>query len=165
MGKQLQLRKRRIMEAPFKRGNISEALVLARYLKAGFMVSTPFGVGAPYDMIVDTGAALLRVQVKTGRLRDGTIEFETRRARSRIVRNGYEENEVDYFVICCSSVEEIYALKAEGGVCGRLRLKPTGNSQQMFVRWAEDYLFEKHVEELKALVPPVAVLEEKEWVV
>jgi len=77
------------MEAPFKRGNISEAIVLARYLKAGFMVSTPFGVGAPYDMVVDTGASLFRVQVKTGRLRNGVIEFETRRARSRTMRNGY----------------------------------------------------------------------------
>src|SRR5215213_4740473 len=153
------------MEAPFKRGNISEALVLARYLKAGFMVSTPFGVGAPYDMIVDTGAALLRVQVKTGRLRNGTIEFETRRARSRTLRDGYKDNEVDYFVICCSGVEETYALKAEGGVCGKLRLKPTGNNQQMFVRWAEDYLFEKYVEELKAFVPPLAVPEGKDWVV
>ena len=153
------------MEAPFKRGNISEAVVLAGYLKAGFLVSTPFGVGAPYDMIVDTGAALLRVQVKTGRVRNGTIEFETRRARSRTMRNGYKENEVDYFVICCSGVEEIYALKAEGGVCGKLRLRPTGNNQQMFVRWAEDYLFEKHVEELKAFVPTLTTPEGKEWAV
>ena len=31
----------------------------------------------------------------------------------------------------------------------------------MFVRWAEDYLFEKHVEALKASVPRLAVLEPK----
>ena len=36
------------MEAPFKRGNISESIALTRYLEAGFMVATPFGVGAPY---------------------------------------------------------------------------------------------------------------------
>ena len=153
------------MEAPFKRGNISEAIVMARYLKAGFMVSTPFGVGAPYDMVVDTGAALFRVQVKTGRLRNGVIEFETRRARSRTMRNGYKENEVDYFIIYCSELDETYALKAEGGVCGKLRLRPTGNNQQMFVRWAEDYLFENHIEALKTSVPRLAVLENKEWVV
>jgi len=49
------------MEAPFKRGNISESVVLTRYLKAGFMVSVPFGVGVPYDMVVDSGTALFRV--------------------------------------------------------------------------------------------------------
>jgi hypothetical protein len=61
---------------------------------------------------------------------------------------------VDYSVIRCSGAEENYALKAAGGACGKQRLRPTGNDQQMFVRWAEDYLFEKHVEELKAFVPP-----------
>lgn len=95
------------MEAPFKRGNISESIALTRYLEAGFMVATPFGVGAPYDLIVDTGAALLRIQVKTGRLRNGVVEFETRRMRSRTTRKGYKENEVDYFVICCPELNKV----------------------------------------------------------
>ncbi|MBC7933039.1 MAG: hypothetical protein H7Z38_20955 [Rubrivivax sp.] len=153
------------MEAPFKRGNISESKVLTHYLKAGFMVSIPFGVGTPYDMVVDSGAALLRVQVKTGRLRNGVIEFETRRTRSRTTRSGYEANEVDYFVIYCPELEKVYAMKAMEGVFGKLRVSPTGNNQQMFVKWAEDYLFEKHLESLKTLNPRVTSPERKEWVV
>ncbi len=153
------------MEAPFKRGNISEAVVMARYLKAGFVVSIPFGVGAPYDLIVDNGSALFRVQVKTGRLRNGVVEFETRRARSRTIRNGYTENEVDYFVIYCPELDEVYAMKAREGVSGKLRVMPTGNGQQMFVKWADDHLFEEHAESLKASEPRLAVLEREEWVV
>lgn len=146
------------MEAPFKRGNISEAQVMARYLKAGFVVSTPFGVGAPYDLVVDSGSALFRVQVKTGRLRNGVVEFETRRTRSRTVRSGYKENEVDYFVIYCPELDQMYAMKAREGVFGKLRVTPTGNGQQMFVKWAEDHLFEKHAESLKASESRLAVL-------
>lgn len=153
------------MEAPFKQGNISEAVVLARYLKAGFVVSTPFGVGAPYDMIVDAGSVLLRVQVKTGRLRNGVIEFETRRARSRTVRNAYKESEVDYFVIYCPELDKAYAMKAGGGVFGKLRAQPTGNHQQMFVKWAEDHTFEKHVAALKGIGLRPAAREGGEWVV
>lgn len=141
------------MEAPFKRGNVSEAVVITRYLTAGFLVSTPFGVGAPYDMIVDTGSALFRVQVKTGRLRNGAVEFETRRARSRTIRNGYRENEADYFAIYCPELDEVYAVKAREGVFGKLRVRPAGNNQQMFVKWAEDHLFGKHVESLKSFAP------------
>ena len=81
------------------------------------------------------------------------------------MRNGYRENEVDYFVIYCPELDKLYALRVGGGVCGKLRLRPTGNNQQMFVRWAEDYLFEKHVEELKRFAPHIEVIEQKEWVV
>ena len=137
------------MEAPFKRGNVSEAIVLAHYLKAGFIVSTPFGVGAPYDLIVDTGSRLIKIQVKTGWLRNGGVEYETRRSRKRWSRQAYAKDEVDYFVIYCRELNTFYAVKAEGGVFGKLRVKPTGNNQKMNVRWASDCLFEKHIEELK----------------
>jgi len=143
------------MEAPFKRGNVTESVVLSHYLRAGFIVSTPFGVGAPYDLVVDTGCVLFRAQVKTGRLRNGVVEFETRRTRSRTTRSCYKENEADYFVIYCPELDEVFAIKAGEGVFGKLRVQPAGNSQQMFVRWAEDHSFEKHVEALKDIKTPV----------
>lgn len=152
------------MEAPFKRGNVSEAVVLSRYIKVGFLVSTPFGVGTPYDLVLDTGAELLRVQVKTGRVRNGAIEFETRRARSRTLRNSYKEGEVDYFAIYCPELDSVYVMKAREGVFGKLRVRPAGNNQQMFVKWAEDYTFEKHVETLKVVKTQPAA-EAGEWVV
>jgi len=141
------------MEAPFKQGNVSEPVVLSHYLRAGFVVSVPFGVGAPYDFVVDTGSVLFRAQVKTGRLRNGVIEFETRRTRGRTTRSGYKKNEADYFVIYCPQLEAVYAMRAREGVFGKLRVRPTGNNQQMFVKWAEEYLFEKHLAALRALEP------------
>ena len=139
------------MEAPFKLGNISESVVLTHYLRAGFIVSAPFGVGAPYDFVVDTGSALFRAQVKTGRLRNGVVEFETRRTRGRSTRSRYKENEADYFVIYCPQLETVYAIKAREGVFGKLRVQPARNNQQVFVKWAEDYSFERHVAALKGV--------------
>lgn len=49
-----------------EKGNSSEGIVLAAYACAGFVVSVTFGNGAAYDLIVDTGRQLLRIQVKTG---------------------------------------------------------------------------------------------------
>jgi hypothetical protein len=139
------------MEAPFKQGNVSESVVLTHYLRAGFIVSAPFGVGASYDFVIDPGSSLFRAQVKTGRLRNGVVEFETRRTRGRRTRSRYKENEADYFVICCTQLETVYAMKAREGVFGKLRVRPTGNNQQVLVKWAEDYSFEKHVAALKAV--------------
>lgn len=153
------------MKAPFKRGNAGEAVVLARYVEVGLLVSTPFGVGAPYDLVVDTGAELLRVQVKTGRVRNGVIEFETRRTRSRTLRNSYKEGEVDYFAIYSPGLGKVYVMKAREGVSGKLRVKPAGNNQQMFVKWAEHYAFEKHVEALKVTKSRLTTRMEDEWVV
>ncbi|HEY7543986.1 MAG TPA: group I intron-associated PD-(D/E)XK endonuclease [Blastocatellia bacterium] len=68
-----------IRAATTGRGNISESRVLAAFVQAGFIVSLPFGGGAPYDLVIDTGFRLLRVQVKTGRLRNGCILFAAQR--------------------------------------------------------------------------------------
>ncbi len=53
-----------IGQTTYDKGNVSEGIVLSAYLKAGFIVSVPFGTGAPYDLPVDTGSQLCRIQVK-----------------------------------------------------------------------------------------------------
>ena len=47
--------------SPSSRGNLSESKVLTKFIEAGFVVSVPFGGCAPYDLIVGTGARLLKV--------------------------------------------------------------------------------------------------------
>ena len=59
----------------YEHGNRSEGVVLCAYLKAGFTVSIPFGAGASYDLIVDCGARLLKVQVKTAWLSGGVVRL------------------------------------------------------------------------------------------
>ncbi len=56
----------RLTGSTLYQGNSSEAIVLAAYIQAGFLVSIPFGGGSAYDLVVDTGTRLIRVQVKTG---------------------------------------------------------------------------------------------------
>ncbi len=84
-----------------EKGNYSESIVLSAYLREGFLVSIPFGGGAPYDLIVDAGSQLLKVQVKTGRLRNGCINYWTRNmsGRGQHKRRNYLDDEVDWFAI------------------------------------------------------------------
>src|SRR5215510_13861121 len=85
------------------KGNVSESAALNAFSKAGFVVSLPFGNGTPYDLIVDTGKILLKVQVKTGRLRGGCILFPAQRiyGRNGTKRHKYDEGEIDLFAVYC----------------------------------------------------------------
>jgi hypothetical protein len=138
----------------YDRGNISESIVMTAYLQAGFNVAIPFGAGAPYDLIVDAGTGLYRIQVKTGWLRKGCILYKTKRrvreAHPYATRR-YTESEVDYFAIYYPLTDSLYVVPFK--VCsgtGCLRLDSVRNGQQKLIRWASDFTWEKHVEELAA---------------
>lgn len=144
------------------KGNSSEAAILTAYVQAGFVVSLPFGGGAAYDLIVDTGARLLKVQVKTGKSEGGCIVYNTRRHRGSKYDtfSRYREGEVDVFTVWCPHSQAIYAVPAGQTftVEGRLRLAETQNSQQKKIKWARDYSWDIHVQSLRAeraQTPPV----------
>jgi hypothetical protein len=134
-------------------GNRSEGIVLNAYLNAGFTVSLPFGTGASYDLVVDGGFRLLKIQVKTAWISNGCVRYKSQRRQpgAGLTRRPYKIGEVDYFAAYCPTNETIYAVHAEKhGVEGRLRLDPVRNGQAKLIRWAMDYTWERHVEEIRS---------------
>jgi hypothetical protein len=132
-------------------GNRSEGIVLPAYLNAGFTVSIPFGTGASYDLIVDAGSRLLKIQVKTAWLSHGCVLYKSQRRQPGmgLTRRAYKNGEVDYFAAYCPNNGFTYVVPAEShGVEGRLRLHPAQNNQAKLLKWAADYSWERHVEEL-----------------
>ena len=132
-------------------GNISESAVLNAYLKAGFLVSIPFGSGACYDLVIDAGMRFYKIQVKTAWIRGGCINYKSqRRQPGSEVRRNYREGEVDYFAVYCPENESLYAIPAKNHVSqGRLRLTQPGNGQEKLIRWASNYTWERHIEEIR----------------
>lgn len=59
------------------KGDTAEVMVLAAFAVHGFVVSRPFSENAPYDLIVDDGTRLAKVQVKHARFKqaDGYVHF------------------------------------------------------------------------------------------
>ncbi|HVF56250.1 MAG TPA: group I intron-associated PD-(D/E)XK endonuclease [Pyrinomonadaceae bacterium] len=95
--------------ATLYKGNVSEAVVLAAYIEAGFIVSLPFGGGAAYDLVVDNGVRLVKVQVKTGKFNAGCVIYNARRHRGSKYDtfSRYMEGEVDVFAVWCPATEQI----------------------------------------------------------
>lgn len=133
------------------RGNVSELRVATAYVEAVFAVSMPIGGGAHYDLIVDTGERLLKVQVKTGRLRNGCVIFPMQRFSGHSGRpQSYARGEIDLFAVYCPSNANIYVWQfGDNPTQGYLKYSETRNNQQQKIRWAKDYEFEKHVDDLR----------------
>jgi hypothetical protein len=134
-------------------GNVSESIVLAAYVRAGFLVAVPFGNGCAYDLVVDIGTRLLKIQVKTGWQDKGCLRYKGRRrikdSKQDCMRR-YRKGEVDFFAIYFPPSDSIYVLPLDAvSGDGCLRLYPVLNGQQKLIRWAADYAWDKHIEHLR----------------
>jgi hypothetical protein len=103
---------------------------------------------------VDTGSQLLKIQVKTGWQRKGSLIYKGHRRVRDSNENGmreYREDEVDSFAIYFPKTSEIYVVPfGVSNGTGCLRLSPVLNGQQKLIRWAKDYTWEKHIDNLKS---------------
>ena len=127
-----------------KIGNRSEIEVMVALARKGYLVSYPLGENQRYDLIADRGGILSRVQVKTGRLRNGAILFNGYSSHSH--RNGPScrsyANEIDYFGVFCPELGAVHLLPIGDAATksGALRVHPARNGQTRRVRWADTYL-------------------------
>jgi hypothetical protein len=132
------------------------AAMLALY-QAGYDVLLPFGENTRYDLAIDDGERLARVQCKTGRLRKGAVRFAVCSSYAHHgglapPRRDYQ-GEIDYFCVHCPDTGGVYLVpidhlpvRAEAA----LRVTATRNGQRSGIRSAAAY----QVGEVR--VPPAA---------
>jgi PD-(D/E)XK nuclease superfamily protein len=113
---------------------------------AGFAVSIPFGENVRYDLIIDDGCRLARVQCKTGRLRQGAVLFNVCSCYGHHLHPGEARRnyrgQVDYFVVYCSDTSGVYLMPIEDLPLANqasLRVEPPRNGQRLRIRNASDY--------------------------
>ena len=128
---------------PVEVGQRTEAVILAELVKRGYSVLLPFGYNHRYDLVLDCGDRFVRVQCKTGRLRNGVILFPTRSTRTnmnKVYTRGYR-GEADLFLVYCPDTEKVYSVAVEEAAAGwgSLRVAPTANGQSKRIIWAVDY--------------------------
>jgi hypothetical protein len=128
---------------PVDVGQRSEAAVLAVFVRHGYCVLTPFGVNHRYDFVLDMGDRFLRVQCKTGRLRDGAILYNafSSQSNTRHARTRCYTGEIDLFAVFCPDTGRVYAVPFQDATTaqGTLRIDPPANNQSRRIRWAADY--------------------------
>jgi PD-(D/E)XK nuclease superfamily protein len=133
-------------EHPKSIGDTSTLAVMLALQACGYDLLLPFGENTRYDLVIDDGARLARVQCKTGRLRAGAIRFRTSSSyahhpnpRARIRAYG---EEVDFFAVYCRDNGCVYLVPIEDLPTqyeASLRLEPAKNSQRQGIRSAKQY--------------------------
>lgn len=125
-------------------GDITESICQTEMLKQGYRVSITFGDNCPYDLVLDDGKALKKIQCKTGWIDKDCIRFNV---RSKTTKNGktvirkYETSEVDEFWVYCQDTDKVYKIanKDLPSDCVFLKLSKPKNGQTKGIRMASDY--------------------------
>jgi hypothetical protein len=119
---------------------------MAALVDAGLHVFLPFGENTRYDLVVDDGVGLARVQCKTGRLRQGAVRFRTSSTYAHHPNPGYVTRDylgqIDYFAVFCPETAGVYLIPIEDVPLrhqGALRIEPARNGQRQGIRQAAAY--------------------------
>jgi PD-(D/E)XK endonuclease len=134
------------MEHPKEIGDRSTMAIIFAFRLQGWNVLIPFGENTRYDLVVERGNQLRRVQCKTGRLRNGAVVFRTcssyaHHPNPKILRRDYY-GQIDEFAVFCPETQAVYAIAIEDVPTkeqARLRVTAPANNQVKGIRLAAAY--------------------------
>jgi hypothetical protein len=134
------------MQHPKDIGDKSTMAIIFALQVEGYPVLLPFGENTRYDIVIDTGAQLRRVQCKTGRLRQGAVVFRTcstygHHPNPKVIRRDYE-GQIDDFAVYCPELGSVYLIPIEDvqtRTSAMLRVSPPRNGQFKRIRLAAAY--------------------------
>ncbi len=92
-------------------GDKTEGRCLAKLLNLDYKVLIPFGENQRYDLVIDDNGKFIRIQCKTGRMKNGCVQFATcsiYKIKGRLFKNSYTQNEIDCIMIYCPKNEKFY---------------------------------------------------------
>ncbi len=128
-----------------QKGAAAEAEVAASAIKLGFVVLRPMCEGGRYDLAIDIGAEILRVQCKWASLHGDVLNarcMTSRHTPRGYRRSTYSGGEVDAIGIYAQATDGCYLIpiaEVAGLTMISLRIGPPLNNQSRRVRWAHAY--------------------------
>jgi len=124
------------------KGEISEGHVIAHLLKLGYSVSMPFGDNQRYDLILDDGDRLWRVQVKTARYHRGCLVFSAASVNGFTGRKTSYRGQADLFLAYSPHTDKVYRVPVDDAGLREVWLRvdqPGTSAPKTTIRWAHDY--------------------------
>lgn len=100
-----------------KKGDKSVAIIMAKLVEYEYIVLLPFGDNKRYDLAVDIGNKIIRIQCKTARVRGDVIKFKTcsvvKGEGGKYFTTKYSASDIDYFMVYAPELHKIYILTPE----------------------------------------------------
>jgi prevent-host-death family protein len=143
------------MESRIK-GAVAEQAIALAATKLGVPVLRPTADGGRYDLALDIGKRLWRVQCKWGRLTgDACVVAVNIRGSYHspggYVQSTYAEDEIDLLGVYCGALDRCFLLPSSliaGLSAIHLRLSPARNGQRACITLADDFDFDGAVAQL-----------------
>jgi PD-(D/E)XK nuclease superfamily protein len=144
---------------PNEKGDIAEAEIAAAAIRAGCTVSRPLTDHPPYDLVIEVGDRLLRVQCKWAALRVGVIEIRLRRCSHSpvrgYIRSSYGADEIDAVAAYCDDLKESFLIPIAlvgGQDWLSLRVDSPKNGQRASIHFAADHTLSGAIAQLEERV-------------
>ncbi len=130
------------------RGDVAEMMAVAELVRRGYIVSRPLTNGAAYDLLVDDGRNVLKVQVKRTSIdrENDSVRIQLSSSKYHRGRTGVSyEGRVDLILAVDCEANAFYVVSGDdlGQWEIRLRTKPARNNQTARVRLAADHAIER----------------------
>lgn len=126
---------------------MAELAIAKEAARLGLSVLMPLTEHGPYDLAIEIGGKLVRVQCKWARYDGNVITVRVDRCRTKrrgYVRSTYRAEEIDALAAYCEPLDRCYLLPVDM-VAGRravcLRVSPTKNGQRAAINCAAAYEF------------------------
>ena len=130
-----------------QKGNLTELQCITAFYELGYSVSIPYGENSRYDFIADIDGELIKVQVKTSRIKkeNEAIEFSCRSTNVNAkgtTYHRYNKEQIDYFATCWKG--KCYLIPVEEcSVTKTLRFCYPASGQKKGITLAEEYELQK----------------------
>lgn len=132
---------------PNHKGNVAELAIAKQAAELGLSVLAPLTEHGRYDLAIEVGGRLLRVQCKWARYDGNVVTIRVDRCRTSrrgYVRSSYRSDEIDVLAAYCQELDRCYLLPVDM-VAGRravsLRTSPARNGQRAAINLAAEYEF------------------------
>lgn len=133
------------MEHPKDVGDRSTLAIMTALRELGYTMYVPFGENTRVDLVIEKDGRLLRVQCKTGRLRNGAVRFNAcsvsaHHRRPATIRHYL--GQIDFFAVYCPETSGVYLIPIDEAPLrksGSLRIDSPRNNQRLKIRFAADY--------------------------
>jgi hypothetical protein len=125
-------------------GDLSEFEVATALMRTRKRVLRPLSAGLRYDLAIDNGdGTVLRVQCKTGILRNGFITFRVCNADARRPQGVPYRGQIEAFGVYCPQNGRAYLIPIDAvganTSTARLRVDATRNGQHRGIRLADSF--------------------------
>lgn len=132
-------------------GNMGELRIAYEFTKRGYIVSIPYGDIARYDLVVDSGKKIYRIQVKTILTKTSkenyyTIKNFSTSFRNSNIRKQYNDSEIDFVCVYLNDINKCLAIPIHYFTTSTMTIRDDFNfplnGQEKNVNFVSDFRFD-----------------------